>query len=53
VNSWGDQIEGNEIGGEVYRVLVAIPEGERPLGRSWRRKRIILKWIRKLDGVGH
>jgi hypothetical protein len=42
----GDKIEKNEVGvpwsamGEcrgVYRVLVGKPEGNRPLGRPWRR----------------
>jgi hypothetical protein len=33
--------------GEAYRVLVARPEGKRPLGRHRHRGRIILKWVFK------
>jgi hypothetical protein len=36
---------GNRRG--AYRVLMGKHEGERPLGRSRRRRRIILKWIFK------
>ena len=32
---------------DAYRVVVARPEGNRPLGRSRRRWKIILKWIFK------
>jgi hypothetical protein len=36
----------------VYRALVGKPEERRPLGRSSRRWRIILKWIFERLGVG-
>jgi hypothetical protein len=29
----------------AYRILVGKPEGKRPLGRTRRRKGIILEWI--------
>jgi hypothetical protein len=29
----------------AYRVLVVKPEGKRPLGRSRRKGRVILRWI--------
>ena len=59
----GDEIEKNEIGGacsaygggerrSVYRVLVVKPGGKRPLGRSRRRRGIILRWIFRKWGVG-
>ena len=36
----------------VYRVLVGKAEGKRPLGRSRRRWRIILRWIFRKWDVG-
>jgi hypothetical protein len=36
----------------VYRVLVEIPEGKRPLGRPRRRWGIILRWILRKWDVG-
>jgi hypothetical protein len=36
----------------AYKILVGRPEGRRPLGRTRRRWRIILKWVfKKLDAV--
>jgi hypothetical protein len=35
----------------VYRVLVGIPEGKRPLGRPRPRWKTILRWVFKEVGV--
>jgi hypothetical protein len=39
-------------GSSVYRVLVGKPKGKRPLGRTRRNGRNILKWIFKKQDVG-
>ena len=41
---------GERIG--EYMVLVGKPERKRPLGRPWRRWRIILKWVFRKWNLG-
>jgi len=36
----------------VYRVLVGIPEGKRPLGRPWRRREVNIKMDLQEVGCG-
>jgi hypothetical protein len=38
---------------DAYRILAWRPQGKRPVGRPWRRWRIILKWIFKKWNGGH
>jgi hypothetical protein len=61
---WAGHVARMGEGRSVYRVLVGKPEGERPLGRPWRRwedrikkwnvgVRTGLRWLRKGTGGGH
>jgi len=43
-------LKGERIG--EYVVLVGKPGGKRPLGRPWRRWRIILKWVFRKCNLG-
>jgi hypothetical protein len=53
MNKWAGYMARSRESRGLYRVLVGRTEGKRTLGRTRRRKRIILKCIfKKCDGEG-
>jgi hypothetical protein len=48
---WAGHVAGKGKKRNVYRILVVMPEGKRPLGRPRRRWVDNIKWILEWDGM--